>query len=530
MAIVSSRLSTRRVLPRRRIMRFKILGISTLVTGAIIIGGCEDPLAPDRDQASLGSSGTGLTAPSNLSAAAVSPSRIDLAWQDKSSNEGGFEVHRSTAGPGGMFALLTKTAANVTSYGNSGLSPSKQYCYKVRAFRRVGSQTSYTAFSPQACSTTPIPLGTPAVPTATTAISTNSSTVAVTWGDRSPDETGFLVERAASVSGPWVAAATTVPNVTSLSDGARASEAQVCYRVAAFNANGRSNWSATACAIPPAGPTNLRTAGLDPTTFDLTWSDNSAFEDGYQIQRAMAEAGPYSAVADIAANVTRYRDAGLASGQLYWYRLRGKRAGGFSDFSIPMAALWVTSIPAAPTLVSASPMNGTWTDIIWEDNSTNETGIRIERSVAGGDWISMGSGGPQTEGLSFLRDSNPYPIETEICYRIAAFNSLGESSVIGCTALPALPLDLTAKVVDGTVELSWTDVSRFEDGYYIVRADGVSMGFYYVYDAVGPNVTTYRDPSPDPQWASYYLRGIKGPEGYSCCSNPVDVYMPAAPE
>jgi hypothetical protein len=52
--------------------------------------------------------------------------------------------------------------------------------------------------------------------------------------------------------------------------------------------------------------------------------------------------------------------------------------------------------------------------------------------------------------------------------------------------------------------------------------DEVSMGFYIVYDAVGPNVTTYRDPSLYPHGASYYLRGIKGPEGYSCCSNSVE--------
>lgn len=62
-----------------------------------------------------------------------------------------------------------------------------------------------------------------------------------------------------------------------------------------------------------------------------------------------------------------------------------------------------------------------------------------------------------------------------------------------------------------------------------MRADGISMGFYYVYGAVGPNVTTFRDLSPDPDWASYYLRAMKGPEGYSCCSNAVDVYTPTAP-
>jgi hypothetical protein len=494
---------------------------------AVLHGGCQDsPTAPDQGQAWLGSTGTSLIAPSNLSAAAISSSQIRLTWQDESNHETGFQIYRSASGLSGTFALLTSTGANVRSYDDGSLVASTNYCYKVRAFRKVGSNISYSWFTANACSTTPSAPATPAAPIGTTAVSTNSSTVAVTWGDKSADETGFLVERATSGSGPWVAAATIGPNSTSYSDGARASETQVCYRVAAFNANGRSNWSATVCALPPAGPTNLRAAGSDPTTFNLTWSDNSAFEDGYQIQRAMAEGGPYSAIADVAANVTTYRDAGLPGDQLHWYRVRGKRAGGFSDFSSPTAAAWATTVPAAPTLISASPMNGTWTDIIWRDNSTNEAGIRVERSRAGGPWVTFISGGPSIEGVSqLLRDSEPYPLETEICYRIVAFNGLGESADTACTALPALPIDLTARVVDGVVELSWTDVSRFEDGFYIVRADGISMGFYYVYDAVGSNATSYRDVNPDPEWSSYYLRGMKGPDGYSCCSNAVDVYM-----
>jgi fibronectin type 3 domain-containing protein len=498
---------------------------------AVLQGGCQDPpLAPDQGQASLGSTAT-LIAPSNLSAAAVSPRRIRLTWEDKSNNETGFQVYRSTTGPTGTFAWLTRIDANVRSYADTGLSPAKQYCYKVRAFRRVGTTTSYSSFSPQACSTTPPLAGAPAAPTGTIATSINSSTVAVTWGDRSADETGFRIERATSFSGPWAAAATIGPNLTSFSDGARASETQVCYRVAAFNANGQSSWSETGCAIPPAGPTNVRAAGSDPTAFDLTWSDNSAFEDGYQIQRATAAGGPYSVIAEVAANGTTYRDAGLAGDQLHWYRLRAKRAGGFSDFSTPAAAVAATTIPLAPTFVSASPLNGSWTDIIWRDNSTNEAGIRVERSRAGGPWATIGSGGPATEGVSqLLRDSESYPIETEICYRIVAFNGVGESSDTGCTALPALPIDLAVRVVDGVVELTWTDVSRFEDGFYIVRADGLSMGFYYVYDGVGANTITYRDLNPDPEWSSYYLRGMKGPEGYSCCSNAVDVYMPPAPQ
>jgi hypothetical protein len=511
-------------------MAHRIARLLVLVGLAALLGGCADqPLGPDEEGASLSAQGS-LTAPSNLRTTVASPSQVDLAWRDNSSSENSFEVHRSTAGPGGAFALLTRTGANVSRYSNSGLSSPKQYCYKVRAVGGTSKSPKYSAFSTSGCATTSVPPDAPAVPTGTTATSTNSSTVAVTWTDNSANETGFQLERASNLSGPWEAAGATSTDVSALTDGGRASDKQVCYRVAAFNANRRSTWSEAACATPPAGPTNLRTGG-DQTAVGLTWSDNSTVEDGYEVQRATTERGPYSVIANLAANATTYRDEGLASDQLYWYRLRATRAGGFSDLAGPAAGVAAGTPPTAPTWVSASPFNGWSTYLVWKINSTNAAGFRLERSDGGAAWITIMTFGPAaTEGAVQVWDDTHYPQELEICYRVVAFNGLGESSATGCTALPALPLNLTAKVVDGAVELSWTDVSRFEDGFYIVRADGNSMGFYYVYDAVGPNATTYRDVNPDPEWSSYYLRAIKGPEGYSCCSNAVDVNMPPAPE
>src|SRR6266571_8892319 len=74
-------------------------------------------------------------APSRTNAVAVSETRIDVSWQDNSSNETGFEVHRSTAGASGAFVLLASTGAGATTYGDAALTPAKQYCYMVRAFQ-----------------------------------------------------------------------------------------------------------------------------------------------------------------------------------------------------------------------------------------------------------------------------------------------------------------------------------------------------------------------------------------------------------
>jgi hypothetical protein len=89
-------------------------------------------------------------APSGLTATAVSRARIDLAWQDNSANETGFQVERSREG--GAFSLIATTSPGATSYSNtSGLTPNKTYSYRVRAVNTAGA----SAYSNTASATTP---------------------------------------------------------------------------------------------------------------------------------------------------------------------------------------------------------------------------------------------------------------------------------------------------------------------------------------------------------------------------------------
>jgi hypothetical protein len=89
-------------------------------------------------------------APSGLTATAVSRNRIDLAWQDNSSNETGFQIERSRAG--GAFSLIATTGASATTYSNTtGLGPNKTYSYRLRAVNTAGS----SAYSNTASATTP---------------------------------------------------------------------------------------------------------------------------------------------------------------------------------------------------------------------------------------------------------------------------------------------------------------------------------------------------------------------------------------
>ncbi|MDE2666162.1 MAG: hypothetical protein OXI69_08425 [Acidobacteriota bacterium] len=88
--------------------------------------------------------------PTNLTAIAVSASRIDLTWQDNSSNENGFRVQRRVDGSDEWIGIGT-TAANVTMFSDGGVLPATLYHYRVRAL----GPTVDSEFSDEAMAITP---------------------------------------------------------------------------------------------------------------------------------------------------------------------------------------------------------------------------------------------------------------------------------------------------------------------------------------------------------------------------------------
>lgn len=188
--------------------RFSLPGPLLLVA---LFAGCDraGPLESVIQAASTAGSGSTPTAPSGTTVVAVSASRIDVSWLDNSTNESGFEIHRSTTGASGPFAVLASTGADVTSHSDTGLASSTQYCYEVRAFRTTGRRSSYSAFSPTACATTPAP----PPPPAPGSIRVTSTTTGI-----DPDPDGYSVSVSGATAGTTAAVPTngtvTFPDLT----------------------------------------------------------------------------------------------------------------------------------------------------------------------------------------------------------------------------------------------------------------------------------------------------------------------------
>jgi hypothetical protein len=83
------------------------------------------------------------SAPTNLSATAVSASQINLVWVDQSINETGFKLERSPGGIRGWTQVATP-AANATTYVDTGLTAGTVFYYRLRSTSASGD-SAYTS-------------------------------------------------------------------------------------------------------------------------------------------------------------------------------------------------------------------------------------------------------------------------------------------------------------------------------------------------------------------------------------------------
>ncbi len=73
-----------------------------------------------------------VNAPSGLAATAISHTRVDLTWQDQSTNEQGFAIERSLDNV--TFSSVDFVSAGVTAFSDLTAEPFTTYFYRVRAF------------------------------------------------------------------------------------------------------------------------------------------------------------------------------------------------------------------------------------------------------------------------------------------------------------------------------------------------------------------------------------------------------------
>lgn len=92
-----------------------------------------------------------------------------------------------------------------------------------------------------------------------------------------------------------------------------------------------SRLAATVTYEPLYAPTSL-IVNSSGTTKNLSWTDNSEYEDGFLVERSKNNTSSFSQVGSTSENVTTFFDGNNATGTIY-YRVRAYNSGGYSSYS-----------------------------------------------------------------------------------------------------------------------------------------------------------------------------------------------------
>ncbi|MGX5819030.1 fibronectin type III domain-containing protein [Chitinophaga lutea] len=141
--------------------------------------------------------------------------------------------------------------------------------------------------------------------------------------------------------------------------------------------------TATVAGGSPSAPSALTATTVNHRKINLSWTDNSNNETGFEIYRRVGASGAFSIIATNGAGVKTYVDSTVAASTTYNYQVRAIGATGESAMSNTAAATTLAqpTPPAAPSNLQATAASTTAINLTWNDNSNNESGFEIYRSL-----------------------------------------------------------------------------------------------------------------------------------------------------
>ena len=216
-----------------------------------------------------------------------------------------------------------------------------------------------------------------------TAKAVSSSKIMLGWKDRAANESGFLIERKpgnCASAGSWIRIAADIADTVQFADSGLSADTAYSYRVRAYAASVNSAYTAcvtatTANSGTPASPLNLKAYASAANTVDLSWTDSSAVETGFEIWKKK-DAGAWTKITTTASNVRAYKDtdaAGNPAISKYQYALKACNAKGCSPFTSTAA------VPYKPTTLSATALSSTQVNLDWVKPAMAITGFKLQR-------------------------------------------------------------------------------------------------------------------------------------------------------
>ena len=192
------------------------------------------------------------------------------------------------------------------------------------------------------------------------------------------------------------------------------------------------------------------------------------------------------------------------------YRVRVKKGDYQTEFSEEKAFSYNSTLIYAPTNFNTTTIELQGVRLNWQDNSSVETGYRIEKSENGGDFTELVS--LAANATTYLHNIPGMPANPiNLSYQIKAFNNTLSSSWIESSAVySGLGAPTNLAITDSTFyhfTIEWTRNSTIATGYEIERKkDG---GSFILIQTLGATAQTYTEQITEIGTYSYRVRAKK---------------------
>jgi endoglucanase len=216
----------------------------------------------------------------------------------------------------------------------------------------------------------------------------------------------------------------------------------------------------TATTVPtPVPPSNLTSTTVSSVQINLAWTDNSNNESGFQLERCSGVGcTAFAQIFATTANIRSYNNTGLVADTTYCYRVRAYNAVGNSLYTTVSCR---TTAPKAPTKLTATVASASQINLKWTDNSTTESGFKVERCLVTSGTSCTNFAQITLVGTNVVIYSNTaLTANTSYCYRVRAYNADGNSTysnAVCAKTLTALVTGATAEVGIGAQTLMGSD-------------------------------------------------------------------------
>jgi hypothetical protein len=260
----------------------------------------------------------------------------------------------------------------------------------------------------------------------------------------------------------------------------------------------------------------VRTEPGGAPVVDLTWTDATPWdgigpkstlgdpsnEQGFRIERADVVGGVPGDFAEIGrarANRTHFTDGTVDAGGTYLYRIVVYNAAGETLSNSAEVGPGFTA-PNAPSGLTGSLQAGPQVDLQWTDESNDETGFVISRSVDGGPYAPLDTLGVDATAYS----DTTVAFGSTYDYVVQAVNGadaslLSNAARVVVSDTIAAPTELEAKIKRNTTEttdtvtLFWVDNDTNEVAQTIQRATDVGFTTDLTTYPVGADVVSAID-------------------------------------